>query len=478
MYYVGSMWWKTESQPQSSSPAEKSWGHQIELVECMRKYVDMDIASHLYVRKAYVEIYKEIYESCLRRRKMIITVEGTPGVGKTFFLLYMLFRFKEQKVAIGLSISSQCVILDQERKYPRMCDQSELDDYLSAHPECIYLHDPFVSISGRKSNPILRSSGITIITTSVDGRNTVTVKNITTRMQYYMPVWSCAELVACANQCYGGITRSKVVKTRFHYWGGSARNVLMEDDTGVYRKFNQILQQVDSVETLLSRLEGTMSDSEPDKRFQWLRHMFVSDDYRSFFYDWPSKYIRWSVLMQLKEIQQTFIHRIKLLANGNYIKSGQLYEDFVKSYFLKSGKSELVIRDSSSSLTISVSTNYTLFFNDEKITPRKDVLYVPGEENKESIDLVLPPIMFQITIAKKHSKKKKGIKDIKAAFEINEDWKFCWIIPTRLNEIYGKSGDYILNLDYHEEARYQAIMEELCVLEDESCEDVYMETEY
>ena len=216
MYYVGSMWWKTESQPQSSSPAEKSWGHRIELVDCMQKYVD--IASYLYVREAYVKIYKEIYEEIQSCKRMVITVEGTPGVGKTFFLLYMLFRFKEQKEALGLSISSECIILDQERKYPRMCDRSELTNYLLDHPRCIYLHDPFVSDSGRKSTPILRSSGITIITTSVDRSNIATVRNITTRRKYYMPVWSCAELVACAKKCYSDITRSKVVETRFHFW--------------------------------------------------------------------------------------------------------------------------------------------------------------------------------------------------------------------------------------------------------------------
>ena len=464
MYYIGFKWWKTETNISNKT---------IDLPKCMEDYVE-NVCSKLYIREAYKDIYSQIMLH-LEKKKLVIIVEGTPGVGKTFFLLYILFKFKSEGKALGVCIGSVYIILDKEKKYPRMCSRLALQDYLSDHTECIYLHDPFCKKGETPCQPILRAKGITVITTSADPTNVASVKHAP-KHKIYMPVWSCEELIDCAKHCYRDITKVNVVKERFYYWGGSARNVFMTDDKELVVKFKGILKQVDSVTALISRIESTMNDSNPDRNFQWLRHMIVTEDYSAFHYDWPSIHIRRLVIMQLKEVEQTFLHRIELLASANYIKVGNLYEDYVITCLLKGPPRTLTAQSTLSTLNIPFPDKYVLFFNDVPVqAPSTSVLYIPAEKNKESIDMVIPPVMFQITTAKKHSKKEKGIQAIKKAFSTVEDWKFCWIIPQRNNSLYQKGEAYIMNFDYNEEVKYNNIRSEL-ISEEDNYEDMETET--
>lgn len=401
---------------------------------------------------------------------VIISLLRTPGVGKTFFLLYMIFKFKEEKKAIGVSIGDDCMIL--EDNFPRVCERSILEGYLLRYPKCIYLHDPFAT----KQQPIRRGKGITVITTSVDPDN-IQILRHRPQIIMYMPVWSLDELICCSHLCYSEITKVEVVKRRFYYWGGSARNVFVTDDSQVHATLETILTEVKSVEALISRIEASMNDNNSGKKFQWLRHMLITNSYDGYKYDWPSPYIRRSILMKLKEVQTTFLTRQQLLANASYVKSGNLFGDYVKDRLMNGCDQELIARTVdatgvSSTCKIPFPKRYALFFNGDIMKPEENVLYVPGEPNKESVDFVIlhnatVAVMLQITIGKTHPKKAKGIQAIKDAFPSVADWKFCWVIPVRNNKFYEKKrGDYVLNFDYTEQAKYHAIIDSLHEEED------------
>ncbi len=140
------------------------------LHQCFHEY--LEVGDKLFIRNAYEAIFEKIAEVPIIRKNVIV-VQGTPGVGKTFFLFYMLYKFKKNNTSVAVSIGSVYLILDHD--YPRMArDVNELSNYLILHPDCIYLHDPYNS----DSDPVLRKAGLTIIITSVDERNIRAVKNM------------------------------------------------------------------------------------------------------------------------------------------------------------------------------------------------------------------------------------------------------------------------------------------------------------
>lgn len=328
------------------------------------------------------------------------------------FLLYLIVRFRALNASIGVSMGTLRIVLHQG--YPFVCDETALKDYLYSNPDSLYLHDPQLS----HQVPVVRRKGVTIITTSVDPANLVSIKHKPKEF-LYMPVWSVEELIDCSKTCYSDITSVDTVKKRFHFWGGSARNCFTTSDNEIRSKLETILKEVHSVEALISRLEASMHDGKSDESFQWLRHIHTDESYTRQIYDWPSPYIRRRVLMQLREIESTFINRLELLANGSYIKSGQLYKDYVTHRLQFGPPFPLTAVSIAGTCEITFPSGYCLFSNTDKITcSDSSRLYIPLEGNKESIDLIIPPFMLQVTAAKTHAVKEKGVSLVKKAFPI------------------------------------------------------------
>lgn len=114
------------------------------------------------------------------------------------------------------------------------------------------------------------------------------------------------------------------------------------------------------------------------------------------------------------------LNRMKMLSTASYIKSGNLYGDYV-THQLQSGISKKLVaspwRSTDSSIEITYPATYCLFANCDKIQSVSDsTLYLPLEKNKETIDLIFPPYMLQATVSKEHSMKSGGINAIKKAF--------------------------------------------------------------
>ena len=222
-----------------------------------------------------------------------------------------------------------------------------------------------------------------------------------------------------------------------------------------------------TVENLIARLQSPMHDQDSSQKFQWLRHMKMNDKYEYVEYTWPSPYIRRRVFMQLREIGATFLKRIDLLANASYIKSGNLYGDYVTHSLQCGPPRQLLARDTTGdSCSIQFPSSYIIFANSDVISNiKKGVLYIPLEKNKESIDLVIPPYMLQITAAKSHTIKAKGIEAIKGAFPkiLPNDWKVCFVIPSRNQSAFKQPrchlGVYTLNYDYSEEVKFKEVSE-------------------
>lgn len=243
-------------------------GEVIHLHECFKFH--SDICDNLYVRVAYRKIFAELMECYKQRRIRVAVVLGTPGVWKTYFLFYMLYMLRKEGTSVVLSLGKRFyVILDN---FPRMVPTPlALSDYCVKH-DCIYLHDPL----GENESPAITNAKFTIITSSADHRNLRAVKNAS-KITLYMPIWMEEELQKCYSVCYQSIYPNLV----FYFWGGSARHIFKMTDEDVHGTFNDILKEDTSVTELIARIDSPMQGADSNVKFQWLKHLIPSEDFRS-----------------------------------------------------------------------------------------------------------------------------------------------------------------------------------------------------
>jgi hypothetical protein len=62
------------------------------------------------------------------------------------------------------------------------------------------------------------------------------------------------------------------------------RNVFTTSDEHLKSNLTDLLKEAGTLKELIARLEGTMYGADSNKKFQWLRHMDVSGDYRKMTY--------------------------------------------------------------------------------------------------------------------------------------------------------------------------------------------------
>jgi hypothetical protein len=381
-------------------------------------------STKLFVRDSYSKLYEIIEPSFGKREEKRFIIRGTPGLGKTFFLLYILYNLKSLKMPFLFSSMGYHFILDAS--FPRMVTDDFAKQYLYCNSQCVYLYDAF-----RTTFPSVHR-GVTVIATSPDRRNIETVKKLE-KMIYYMPKWTLDEIITCYKLCYADLFSENKVREMFYYWGGSPRNVFSTSNIAK-DLLAKVLSEYKTLETLISRLEDSMFDKNSDRDFQWLWHMSVSPEYDECTYGWPSQYIRYQVLSKLPDVSHNFLTRQKLLKVHNFIKLGCLYEDYVIEYLRQptEGRPQLIARCRSSGevLNVPYPSSFAIFMNNDIIRGTNNhVLYIPLEKNKESVDLVIPPIMLQITTAKSHKVSTTGIDAVKVQFPDVTNWKFCFIIP-------------------------------------------------
>ena len=445
-------------------------GNHFSLPDILASYCD-GVEPQLFVRQAYSEIFATLEKYVADKNITTVVVSGTPGVGKSYFLWYLLYKLKAKGEKVAMSLGKDCVILDD---FPGVISIEQMK--ASVFKNYIYLHDPMAS-----QIPALRlQAKCTIIATSEDPDVLKPLKHRDKKF-LYMPPWSSAELKSCFSTCYQSLGLSDVVEKRFYYWGGSARHVFKMDDSSVHERLQKILQEYPSVAELIARLESTVHGAESTRAFQWLRHLVPSKDYTTVLhYQWPSRYICRSVLMQLPKLESTSLQRLKNMSSQSYIKNGNLYQDYVLHRLLNGSPldADTYMISPPGRIHIDGSSRYALFGNKDAPGLRQNVYYIPLENNKETVDLVYPPWMLQITNAKDHTMKAKGIEAIKKAFPSIGDWKFCFIVPSRRKSNFKvtpipKPSDppvYIATVDYTEDIKFMEVQSEVVREEDEDME--------
>ena len=181
----------------------------------------------LYIREAYEELFEIIWknqqdkESKMRINRMAIT--GTPGIGKSVFLFYILWRLANIK-------STKTVILHRQMNHRRIyvfqnggcwivSSGADIQMFLT-DPDTWYLTDALLT-------PPDSVEAVTILVSSpAEKYYSDFLKYSSTSPLHYLPTWSLDELKRVAH-VYS--KSPEEVEKRFNMMGGVPRYVLEKD---------------------------------------------------------------------------------------------------------------------------------------------------------------------------------------------------------------------------------------------------------
>jgi hypothetical protein len=224
----------------------------------------------LYVRKAYKDLFKIIwnylYPKTLAERRHRISIAATPGLGKSVFLFYVLWRLAKAGI--------NNVVLDRQKDLKRSyifqsdkcwvtSDSSKIRRVLD-DPTSWYLIDSHKSMS-------LYPNPVTIYMTWPAKRYFRWFPILPgTAKLLFLPPWSLKELRLAAPLC---LRDRRVIKDRWEMIGGNPRFVL-EKDTNLGDLVKDALKKL----TLQKiKIIGSFEVSEADEILLLILHFFVED---------------------------------------------------------------------------------------------------------------------------------------------------------------------------------------------------------
>ncbi len=377
----------------------------------------------MFVRKAYRDLnvlIHSLYEG-KEIRKVIVT--GTPGVGKTVFMLYQLYMAKVRNKNVVLKCSDiVAAFMSDPRRVLVHLDHIDMHTLLGA-TSTLYFFDP--AASGEELRSDVRA--FTVVFASTNPRNSKIFKK-STHTKFFMPIWTLEELIDCRLLCYPSMTENEVV-TAHTMWGGSARCVFSLKRDHNLQRLSEFVTSA-SLSDVLADMEGLKMSRDSFNSSQWLVHIFIQHN------DYTKRYLKWASEYVMDCVSKALCNQaIAWKDEKNKITAGPIYEGDVQRELLRVDRTEKFIAKRLGKRnkyeTITPPPNGRIRFANTSTTlgpVNSTQLYVPVEPNKESADFVYNEWIFQATLAKRHDIKARGINRLSKQFD-RLSWKVCFCVP-------------------------------------------------
>ena len=149
-----------------------------------RSYGELSVLKQIYIRSCYRDLDQivESYSTAEDVFKIIVT--GTPGVGKSTFLLHELLKGRERKRKVIVQVGHFKLAFMEGRVLAGRSDQ-DLFHLLGDSPQTVFLFDPAGTKTGLPQVP----RAFTVVFASMfEGNFACIAKAVHVRL--YMPVWS------------------------------------------------------------------------------------------------------------------------------------------------------------------------------------------------------------------------------------------------------------------------------------------------
>jgi len=386
-----------------------------------------DKIKKVFVRKCYVDVF-DLLMNRIGEGKESFAISGTPGVGKSVFFVYLLFKFmkdvngilpfKPRRVVYQRDQVFACYDLEQKCVFD--CRQEDALDIVD-EPSTLYVMD------GKLSIP-LDSNCVTLFISSPRSEFYKEFVKQKKARQWYFPIWTKEELDECRSKCYPYLP-ANICNERYRVYGGVARYFFDDDESkNPVDDMEAKLRDLDAVKGV--RNVGAPTDIFPTAHA--LLHVIVSDDelYRFLHVDLASEYVGYR-LWELHDAQMLTNLREMFGGSPNVI-AGHLFEIYGHRVFSRGGRTLQCrsLEDSAlSNITLDALDGQQINFREDSI-PIDDLsgkYYVPSKDNFPAIDSLSSQGMFQFTVSAEHEI--RGIPTLKKICKLFIQPNLYFVVP-------------------------------------------------
>ncbi|KAJ3231730.1 hypothetical protein HDU78_007554 [Chytriomyces hyalinus] len=232
----------------------------------------------LYVRLCYEDVFDLLVEGVEDGLKFF-AITGTPGIGKTPFFIYLLYRLMKSRSVGNLQSSPR--LLNATRIVFQTSEIYQCFDLVKQ--EVFHVEDVEAAKLVRESNtlyiitatdiPVIPSSCVTLFIASPVSEEYQQFVNKARILKLCFPVWTELELNACRKYCYPDVPEELLLK-RLWLFGGIPQYIFQSG----------LLVTHDDLEAALAdkhaanRIRNVALDREMNGNVHMLMHMVVSED--------------------------------------------------------------------------------------------------------------------------------------------------------------------------------------------------------
>jgi hypothetical protein len=414
----------------------KSFGNA-QLVEgCIQSQDQMflpyptDEIKKLYVRKCYQDVFDLLLEHINRGLKSF-AISGTPGIGKSLFFIYILYRLMADFRTKTLSLKPNRILYQMGSTYKCFDLQQQIVTRTTQFEAegLVREKDTFYVIDGKTSEPLASSCVVLFISSPRSDWYKTFVKQKMAK-EWYFPVWTLDELQTCQRHCYPDLP-FEMLQERYRICGGVARFVFHNDYSIPVPTIMEIaLADVDAV-------RGVRNIGNPTRIFETshtLLHVVASNDsqYRFCHVDIASKYV--GEQLWIRHSAQMIINLQEMFGGSPNEISRHLFEIYAHRVFSVGGRT-LKCRCLESGTVTEIKLD---FLNSGRNTFGKDTIPTAADlsgkyfeptdhDNFPAIDSLSSQGMFQFTVAAEHPI--RGVQILKRLCELYDEPKLYFVVP-------------------------------------------------
>ena len=412
----------------------------------------------ILVRDSYKTLY-EIINHGEHKDKHVVVV-GNPGIGKSCFLLYEMYRLRQENKDLRLFYTSaslsQHILFDRDSVH--LFTTEEMPSILGVLQDLTYLYD--CGTKGDKTVYPPVPAQKTIIATSPDKTNTQSFWKAAVRLgkctavRLCMPPWSLDEL----KYFEGHKLSEKVLIERYLIWGGVPRYVLALNEPKSSIDEAIVNTPPEKILTLPSMLRTGVLDTDlSHKLFQLCPK---DDQFEEVDVTFASDYIKRSIYKKYEDHCQSMVCAI-ITANRTFSGfEGQLFEQMAHGKLASGCCFQVKSLHDNSTSCLDLRKPQLVYFRDiadlskYKIAGAnytEQVYLQPQPKNFKSLDSIMllcgtnRAIGFQITVQTHHSIHRGGLQDVRKALckTENDPFDIYFVVPPVVLNEYNKLQPYV-----------------------------------
>ena len=357
----------------------------------------------MYVRKAY----RDLHEIIASHAQNHIIITGTPGIGKSLFALYELYKaVTEDKVVVFQHLPANVICVFANNKGLTSPQIADCTEWLSSE-DTVYLYDAGTEVPPQQ---LLLKAKICVFF-SPNYHNYANIWKMTSSLKYYMPVWSWQEIECLKTK---SAVSMDIVKQMYGIFGGVPRHLFLisvdKRDQEV-QNLNSMCAKIEATNILKNIGESTTTECHR------ILHYITDVSYTKSETDFASTHVEEQIYNSLSKHKQENLYRFLFESAGTpdvAVIRGKMFERLCHQLLPRGG--EFTIRKlgktkgtpSQTRLQKRTSTSF------HKLSELRAGYYmVPSSKRFPSVDAIVPPdIGYQMTVSKDHRENVNGINDV------------------------------------------------------------------